>query len=90
MIEIKDKHRIISFTHQKDADNYKDYLKNGLKVIRKDGRTYHFNNGDRLINVSLQGEENQRYVLHTRNKTITSEKLQKKHIQAIFQWKEYF
>lgn len=85
MIEIKDKNRTIYFAHQIDADNYKDYLENGLKVTRKDGRTYHFNNGDRLINVSLQGEEKQRYVLHTRNKTITSEKLQKKHIQAITQ-----
>lgn len=85
MIKIKDGNKIISFAHQIDADNYKEYLENGLKIIRKDSRTYHFNNGDRLINVSLQGEEKQRYVLHTRNKTITSEKLQKKHIQAITQ-----
>jgi hypothetical protein len=83
MIKIKDRNRIISFVHQIDADNYKDYLENGLKVIRKDSKTYYFNNGDRLINVSLQSEEKQRYVLLTKNRTITSEKLQKKYIQAI-------
>lgn len=83
MIEVKDKNRTIYFSRQADADNYNDYLQNGLKVIRTDGRTYHFNNGDRLINVSMHGEQKQRYVLHTRNRTITSEKLQKKHIQAI-------
>ena len=83
MFEVKDKNRTIYFTRQKDADNYNDYLQNGLKVIRADGRTHYFNNGDRLINVSMQGEQKQRYVLHTRNKTITSEKLQKKHIEAI-------
>ena len=83
MIEVKDKNRTIYFSRRADADNYNDYLKNGLKVIRADGRTYHFNNGDRLINVSMQGEQKQRYVLHTRNRTITSEKLQKKYIEAI-------
>ena len=86
MIEVREKNIIHYFIMQADADNYKDYLKNGLKVIRKDGRTYHFNNGDRLINVSMQGETRQRYVLHYRNgRTATSEKMQKKHIQAIAQ-----
>lgn len=83
MFEVKDGNRTIYFIRQEDADNYNDYLQNGLKVIRADGRTYHFNNGNRLINVSMQGEQKQRYVLHTRNKTITSEKLQKKYIEAI-------
>ena len=82
MIEVKDGTKTIYFTHRADADNYNDYLQNGLKVIRTDRRTYHFNNGDRLIDVSTQGEQKKRYVLHTRNRTITSEKLQKKHIQA--------
>lgn len=83
MFEVKDGNKIRYFTHQADADNYNDYLKNGLKVIRTDSRTYHFNNGDRLINVSMQGEQKQRYVLHSGHRTITSEKLQKKHIEAI-------
>ncbi len=85
MIEVKEGKRTIYFAHQSDADNYNDYLKNGLKVIRQDGKTYFFNNGDRLINVSMQGEKVQRYILHQGNRTIASPKLQKKHIQAITQ-----
>lgn len=83
MIKVKDKNKTIYFANKKDTDNYNDYLQNGLKVIRKDGRTYHFNNGSRLIDVSMQGETKKRYVLHHFNKTITREKLQKKYIQAI-------
>ena len=83
MFEVKDGNKTIYFAHQEDADDYNDYLKNGLKVVRKNGRSYHFNNGDRLIDVSMQGEEKQRYVLRSRNRTVTSEKLQKKHIEAI-------
>lgn len=83
MIEIKEGNKTHFFSRQEDADNYINYLKNGLKVIRKDNRTFYFNNGDRLINVSMQGETKQRYVLHYHNgRTTTSEKLQKKHIQA--------
>ena len=49
MFEVKDGRKTIYFTRQSDADNYNDYLQNGLKVIRTDNRTYYFNNGDRLI-----------------------------------------
>ena len=83
MVEVKDGRKTIYFAHQPDADNYNDYLQNGLKVIRADNRTYYFNNGDRLIDVSMHGEQKKRYVLHSGHRTITSEKLQRKHIQAI-------
>ena len=83
MFEVKDRNKTIYFAHQADADNYNDYLQNGLKVIRTDSRTYFFNNGDRLIDVSMRGEQKKRYVLHSGHRTITSEKLQRKHIQAI-------
>lgn len=83
MFEVKDKNNTIYFSLKTDADNYNDYLENGLKVIRTDNRTYHFNNGDRLIDVSMQGEQKKRYVLHSGDRTITSERLQRKHIQAI-------
>ena len=83
MIAIKDGNKTKYFSNQEDADNYNDYLQNGLKVIRTDSRTYHFNNGDRLIDVSMQGEQKKRYVLHSGHRTITSEKLQRNHIQAI-------
>ena len=83
MFEVKDGTKTIYFSRKSDADNYNDYLQNGLKVIRTDSRTYYFNNGDRLIDVSMQDEQKKRYVLRSRHRTITSEKLQKKHIQAI-------
>ena len=83
MFEVKDGNKTIYFTRQADADNYNDYLQNGLKVIKTNNRTHYFNNGDRLIDVSMQDEQKKRYVLRSRHRTITSEKLQKKHIQAI-------
>ena len=84
MIEVREKNIIHYFSRQADADNYKDYLKNGLKVIRKDNRTFYFNNGDRLINVSMQGETKQRYVLHRHDgRKATNEKLLKKYIEAL-------
>ena len=83
MIAVKDGNKTRYFSNQADADNYNDYLQNGLKVIRTDSRTHYFNNGDRLIDVSMQGEQKKRYVLHSSNRTITSEKLQRKYIQAI-------
>ena len=83
MIAVKDGNKTRYFSNQADADNYNDYLKNGLKVIKTDSRTYHFNNGDRLIDVSMQGEQKKRYVLHSGHRTITSEKLQRKHIKEI-------
>lgn len=82
MYEVVDKNRRILFASKADADNSNDYLKNGLKVIRTQGRTYYFNNGDRLIDASYLGKKI--YVLKTRTgKRITSEKLQKRHIAVI-------
>lgn len=84
MIEVKDGKKIICFVNQVDANNYIDYLKNGLKVIRIDNRTYYFNNGDHLIDVTMNGTF-KKYVLRSGNKTVISEKLQRKHIQVINQ-----
>lgn len=82
MYEVKDKNRIIYFFNKTDADNYTDYLQNGLKITRTQRRTYYYNNGDRLINIGIGNEK--RYILETRTgRKITSEKLQKKHIAAI-------
>ena len=82
MYEVKDKNKIIYFANKTDADNYNDYLENGLKVIRTQGKTYYFNNGDRLFDVSISDEKN--YVLETRTgRTVTNKKLQRKHLELI-------
>ena len=82
MYEVVDKNRRILFINKIDADNYVDYMHYGLKVIRRQNRTYYFNNGDRLIDTSYLDKKS--YVLETRTgKRITSEKLQKRHIAAI-------
>ena len=84
MIEVREKNIIHYFSRQEDADNYNDYLQNGLKVIRKDNRIFYFNNGDRLIDVSLPAEVKKRYVLHRHDgRKATNEKLLKKYIEAL-------
>ena len=83
MYEVKDKNKTILFSNKTDADNYIDYLQNGLKCISRKDRTYYFNNGARLIDVSLYGTNNEKYVLHYNNKCIVSKKLQKKYIKVL-------
>lgn len=83
MFEVKDKDRVIYFTKKIDADNYNDYLHNGLKVIRKDSRTYWFNNGGRLIDISARGAEQPEYVSRKGNRLMTNERLLKKYIAKI-------
>lgn len=83
MFEVRDRDRVIYFTKKIDADNYNDYLRNGLKVIRKDSRTYWFNNGGRLIDVSMRGAEKPEYVLRKGNRLMTNERLLRKYIKVI-------
>ena len=78
MYEVKDKNKTLLFSNKTDADNYIDYLQHGLKCIAKKDRTYCFNNGARLIDVSLYGTNNEKFVLHYNNKCIVSKTLQKK------------
>lgn len=85
MIKVKDGKKTIYFSKKKETDNYNDYLKNGLKVVRKDNRTYYFNYGDYLIDVTMNDMLEKKYILHSGNRTIISEKLQQKHIRAITQ-----
>ena len=56
MYEVKDKNKTYLFSNKTDADNYIDYLQHGLKCISQKDRTYCFNNGARLIDVSLYGK----------------------------------
>ena len=82
MYEVVNKNRRIFFSNRTDADNYKDFMNNGLKVIRKQGRTHYFNNGDRLIDVSYNDKKAYILVTHT-GRRITSVRYQKKHLAVI-------
>lgn len=81
--EVKDKNKTLLFSNKTDADNYIDYLQHGLKCIAKKDRTYCFNNGARLIDVSLYGTNNEKFVLHYNNKCIVSKTLQQKYIKVL-------
>lgn len=82
MYIVKEGDKEIHFAHEIDADNYTDYINNGLKLIKALGKTYYFNNGSRLINVSMG--DNNRYVLTIYNgRVIRSITLQRKYINLI-------
>lgn len=83
MYEVKDKNKTYLFSNKTDADNYIDYLQHGLKCISQKDRTYCFNNGARLIDVSLYGTNNEKFVLHYNNKCIVSKTLQQKYIKVL-------
>nr|DAG18832.1 MAG TPA: hypothetical protein [Caudoviricetes sp.] len=82
MYEVTDKNRRIFFTDKTDADNYTDFINNGLKVIRIQGRTHYFNNGDRLIDTSYRDTKSYVLITHT-GRRITSINLMKKHLTVI-------
>ena len=82
MYIVKDGNKEIHFAHKIDADNYTDYINNGLKLIKASSKTYYFNNGSRLIDVSMG--DNNKYVLTTYNgRVIRSITLQRKYINLI-------
>lgn len=82
--EIKHNNTIHYFCKKVDADMFCDYLNNGLKVIKKDEKSYLFNDGSRLTDVSLPNETPARYVLTTRNRrTIFSHRYMKKYLTIL-------
>lgn len=81
MYEVKDGNKTIWFVHKQDADNYNDYLKNGLRIISHKNREWRFNNGDVVYQLFNRAD----YVLHHGLKTIYSERLMSKHLRLINQ-----
>lgn len=82
-VDIKNGYKL--FTHEEDAENYKDYLKNGLKIVRKSCGGWLFNDGSILFDITMRGSINKKYCLEKGNKTITSERLLKKYIKVLEQ-----
>jgi hypothetical protein len=83
MFEVKNGNTIHYFTKKADADIYSDFLLNGLKVIRREGKTIYFNDFSRLFNVSLPNEKPERFVLKkSNNRTVTDKRQIKKYLLA--------
>lgn len=71
------------FAHGQDYKNYLDYIENGLKIVRRSGNTYYFNNGAIVHMVKDLAENTFKPVLHLRNKTIRNGKQLTKYTELI-------
>ena len=75
--------KVHGFMHYNDAVVFVDYVTNGLKVIKTDESMMYFNDGSRLVDVSLKGESPKRYILHKKgNRTIEDMRQIKKYLVA--------
>ena len=86
MFEVKNGKITKYFADKKDADNYIDYIENGLKVVGKSIGCYKFNDGSLMSDVIMKDATEKKYVLHkhgVNGDRITSERLQKKYIKAL-------
>lgn len=68
--------KTIFFVIEEDAKNYEDFLKNGLKIVRKSCGGWLFNDGAVLFDISRK-ENTKKYVLKKENRSYTSWKFQK-------------
>ena len=81
MFEVKEGNTTHYFTKKEDADIFTDFLRNGLKVIRREGKTIFFNDFSKLFNVSLPNEKLERFVLKkSDNRTVTDKRQIKKYL----------
>lgn len=86
MYEVKNGKITKYFANKKDADNYIDYIENGLKVVSKSIGCWEFNDGSLMSDVIMRGATEKKYVLRkhgVNGDKITSERLQKKYIKAL-------
>lgn len=69
------------FFWKEDAENYKDFLENGLKIVRQSCGGWLFNDGSVLHDISIG--INKKYVLRKGNKTYNALRYQKKYIEVL-------
>jgi len=70
-------------------EDFNDYRKNGLKIVKKEERTWYFNNGDILYDVSAHDAFPKRYLLEPKfGKMITNKVAQMKHICLADRYKD--
>lgn len=80
-VDVKNGYKL--FSRKEDADNYKDYLANGLKLIGTSCGGWLFNDGSILFDITLPGSKDKNYSLHRDNQSITSPRLLKKYVALI-------
>lgn len=72
------------FTHKQDYKNYLDYMENSLKIVRRNGNTYYFNNGAIVYMIPIIAESNAlKPILHINNRTIRNGNQLKKYMELI-------
>ena len=73
------------FFNQERERNFIDFIENGLKLIKKENKIYTFNNGCRLVDISINDGQPARYILHDEigSKTYEAERYLKKYIALI-------
>lgn len=73
-----------AFFNRVDAENFADYLQNGLKVVLQRGGSYYFNSGEKLIDITSAKDSERKFILHTRNgRSMTAEKTLRKYIELV-------
>ena len=84
MYKVQTKTGYISFSNKSDADNYQDFLDNGLRIVGKSCGAILFNDGSRVYDATMKNSSVKNYVLHKPDDTrITSKRLMKKYIDLI-------
>lgn len=83
MYKVTHGNKTVYFCKKEDAENYKDFLENGLKIVRKSCGGWLFNDGAVLFDVTMIGDTDKKYSLKKGNKTYNALKYQKKYIQVL-------
>lgn len=83
MFRVDTKNGYKIFAQEDDANNYKDFLENGLKIVRRSCGGWLFNDGSILFEIKVRGCIDKKYFLKKDNRDITSERLYKKYVEVL-------
>ena len=70
------------FINNADYLNYIDYLQNGLKCIKQNGYSYHFNNGAKMFEIKNMMTNNFNYIVEVNGKKYTDVKFTSKYVKV--------
>lgn len=74
------------FTNNTDYLNYIDYLQNGLKCIKQNGSSYHFNNGAKMFEIKDMITNKCNYIVEVDGKKYTNVKFTSKYVKVANIW----